>query len=147
MAATVAMVAAGVWAAPHFGYSVREELAYEAAVKNIAAEETPLVERENAQLARWEASGSNGPELAALIDGQLVPYYDRLIQTLNGLVLRPGLATGRRRDVLVRAIQLNLDGLQHLSRGVRQKDADEVAQYRQAESASQAEIAKLKDLK
>ena len=147
LAATAAIVTAGVWAAPRSTYSVRDELTYEAARKNIAAEETPLLARENAQLGRWETSADNGSEFGVLIDEQLIPYYDRLERTLQGLALRPGLATARRRDALVKALQFKLESLRHLSRGVRQKDPGEVELYRKAEAASQAAIAEAKDIK
>jgi len=146
-AATAVIVAAGVWWAPHFNFSVRDELTFQAAVKDIAAEEAPLLERENAQLRQWDAAADNGPELTALIDEQLIPYYDRFVRTLESLLLRPGLVTCRRRDILVQSLQFKLEGLRHLSRGVRQNDPGEIALYRRAESESQAAIAASRDIK
>ena len=82
-----ALVAVGVMTTPRFDYSMRDELAWNGAVKDFVEKEPALLARQNIEQARWRKSADNGPAFARLIDEELLPLYQKLGQHIDGLTL------------------------------------------------------------
>jgi rhomboid protease GluP len=131
-----AIIAAGVIAAPRFGYSPIEELLWADRVSPIANREEPLIARENEEMARWRKSGDNGAEFGAFIDRELLPYYLSFEQALQSLPLKAGRGTDGRRRTALTALNLKSEGLKHLSRAVTANEPGELAAYETDEKES-----------
>jgi rhomboid protease GluP len=138
-AVTALVVGVGVWKAPRFDYSPRDEIAWNEATEGMDAGELALAERQNAVVSRWDRTKANSADTANLIDQEVIPFYQRYGARMAAAALTPGHATDRKRQIEVQALAVKLEGLRHLSLAVRRNDAGELAAY----NAAQAESARL----
>jgi rhomboid protease GluP len=69
------IVVVGVSAAPRFSYVVSEELAWNGIARDLAAKETPLLQRFQSEMQRWEDRGDNASSLESLVDHDQAPLY------------------------------------------------------------------------
>jgi Rhomboid family len=141
---TMVMVTVGVYLAPRFDYSPQDRLAWSDAVAGIDTREAPLLARQDSALARWHQSTAHAAELGRVIDDELVPFYAGYQHRLEALRLKTGRATERNREIVVRALDLKVQGLQHLSRGVKDGDNAEMLASERSESESEARLRTIK---
>lgn len=139
LAFTVLVVGVGVWKAPRFDYSPRDQVAWLGATDGMDAGELALAARQNAAVVRWEQNRANGAAAADLIDQEAIPFYQKYGARMAAAALTPGEAIDRMRQIKVRALSLKVEGLRHLSVALRRNDAKEMAAY----DADQAESDRL----
>jgi rhomboid protease GluP len=134
IAAIAAMVAVGVATAPRFNYSIRDELAWDGAVKGFVSRESDLVARENAAQQLWLGSKDNQGALKRLIGDELVPFYRGFARSIEALPLSPGRLTDRRRKAFSEYARAKLEGFRHLLRAVEKNDMGEYHAYMDTEA-------------
>jgi rhomboid protease GluP len=145
--ALVVMFGAGFAIAPRFPYVVRDELAWQAVVKDVAAKEAPLLVRFRSELQRWGDRGDNAESLEALLRQQMVPLYADFGERIRALTLAPNRITDRRRAILLEVISLKEQGFGFLERSVQDRDQGEFQEYLDANRKVEQLIKSLADLK
>jgi rhomboid protease GluP len=135
-AVTALVIGVGVWKAPRFDYSPRDEIAWSEATEGMDAGELALAERQNAVVAQWDRTKSNSADTANLIDREVIPFYQRYGARMAAATLTPGRAIDRNRRIEVQALAVKVEGLKHLSLAVRRNDAGELVAFNAAQAES-----------
>jgi hypothetical protein len=142
VAATAALVIVGVATAPHYNYSAVEEMNLNDALRPFGEQSQGIVDQQNAAVAAWTGTKGSGAGLRSLVVGKLVPFYTSAAATLDGLRLRSGTRTDRRRKALSSYAHLNLESYDHLLAAIKASDASNTAERNRELAAFSDRMAK-----
>ena len=145
--ALVLVTGVGVGLAPRFPYLVRDELAWDKAVTDFSARESPLVARQNAEIKQMHEKGDNIAKLIQFDEAEFGPFYAEYEGKIGALSLASGRPTDRRRQLLVAILKLKEEGLRHLVAGLRKKDEAEFQACSQTEAQATTLIHELQEMK
>ena len=140
VAATVAIIVVGVCLAPHFDYSIPDELAWQDAVKPFADKQEALEQREASEFQQWLQNKSDGgPALYQLVEERMIPFYEDLGRAVGALDLSPGKLTDRRRKQFAEYARLEIEAFHHLELAVQNNNPKELDAFsRLRKEANQA---------
>jgi rhomboid protease GluP len=135
------LVGLGVAFAPRFDYRVRDQLAWEAALKE-------FIDHDPGSLPRLpdlrDAAGQTA--YAATLEAKQIPYYQDGIRRFNALPLAPDKATARLRQAMVALLDLRLQSYQHLAAGLRAHEAGAGARFAAEDTEVNRAIARFNEL-
>ncbi|HEY5079834.1 MAG TPA: rhomboid family intramembrane serine protease [Opitutaceae bacterium] len=125
--ATLALVVVGVSTAKRYDYSATEELALDNAIRDFGTQSQAIVEQQNASVTEWTDAKGPGADLRSVVVGKLVPFYTSFAATLDGLHVKPGSRTERRRRALSEYAHFNLESFDHLLLAINARDSNDTA--------------------
>jgi rhomboid protease GluP len=131
-------VVLGVAAAPRFDYDVREELAWSDAMSAPETAEDQAIARTKTAFARYEKD-KNAAALAEWIEKDALPFYEDWLTRTKSFSPPSGSQNAARRDLLVRVLQLKIEGWRQLQRDLRAENPEAFGHYAEVQAA----IAKL----
>lgn len=127
-AVLAAVVTLGVIAAPRFDYHLIEEMAWDQAFPSQDVRSSQLSNALYVAL-RTHQPGRPNPDLVRLLTQEVIPFTENWIKTITALPLDPERRTARRRELLIRTLQLRLEAYQHVLTAVQKSAPDVVAIY------------------
>lgn len=128
-AAAALIMAVGVAFAPNVDFILRDEQAWEKAVKPFADRQEALEQKLGAQVQEWLRNRSSGPDLYQLVEDKMVPFYEGLGRTVQALNLAPSKATDRRRKLFATYAGLEVEAFHHLEFAVQGDNMRELDAY------------------
>ena len=143
LAACAVIIATGVALAPRFDYRVSEEIAWSDLADEFASVEKPLLVQEEKLHRRYRAHPVRDEEFAAFLEGNLIPFYATWEHRFSELPLTAGTSTERRSTALQSILRKRTDSYRALRDGVRNNDADALANYEQLNHEIAREIKRL----
>ena len=113
IAALAALGFAGVSLTPRFDYRIRDEIALGDISRDIADREEALLRQHHGALDQLDSPAARAAH-ARWMQAELVPFYRDWRDQLAALDLAPGRATARRRDLLLKFVDLRLHSYEQL---------------------------------
>jgi len=144
LVAVAVLITAGVILTPRFEYRLKDELAWAEVNKEPVEKERGLLQRQQAALHEFQ-SGKKAEDLARLLTGELIPFYENWGKQITALHLTPGLRTDRRREALNKIFAMRIESYRHLVNGIRNHAANALTVYWKENSQVLKEIARLSD--
>lgn len=138
------LIAAGVAATPRFDYRLADEVAWVETSAGRAGTEARMLKRLGTALEDYRAKGQDQALLAVLED-EVIPFYQQWQKRLDALKLAPGRATARRRAALDRFWMMRIESYQRLAAAVRTDDPSAVDDFLKDDARASAEIDALSD--
>lgn len=127
--ATAVIVATGVVLAPCYDYSVRDELAWQDAVKPFADRQAALEDEAAAGVQEWLRTQANGPALEQLIKEKVIPFFAGLGRAVGALDLSDNKATDRRRRQFAAYARIEAEAYRHLTLALQANNMSEFEAY------------------
>ncbi len=146
LAAVAASVAAGVALAPRFDYRLTDEIAWQKVNAEPAAKETGVAQHLRTATEKL-GTDPKGRELIRVLTDEAIPFYDGWRRQLAALPLAPGRRTERRRDALVKIIDLKVTSYRHLAAGLEAGESDALARFQNEQQAINQELQTLAAVK
>lgn len=133
----------GIARAPRYAYTVRDEFAWAGVMK-------PRIDKEKAVLAAGSQVFSHAPAsarddaLLPWVRDEALPFHESWRRDLARLTLTPGRATAKKRDALVRILDLKIAAFQELRDGLQRHDPSARQTYAERQTVISSEIRRQK---